>query len=191
MRNCYKELPEGYKESIVIDAKDKKTGIILNVGALLIMAIVAFITINLKFIRLNFDIDYKFFLAMIIGFVGFIIYIVIHELTHGVAYKLLTKEKLTFGLSWSCAYCGVPNVFVKRNAAVIACLAPFVIYNILFIILICVLPSNIITFAIVIIFAYHNGGCIGDLYLSLLLLVKYDKNTLIKDTGAKQEIYTK
>lgn len=191
MNNHFKELPNEYKEIYSIDAKDKKTGIIMNVGCLILMLITFLITINIKFPRITFNIDTNFLIAMILFFLIMLIYIVLHELVHGLFYKILTKEKLTFGLSWSCAYCGVPNVFVKRNATVIACLAPFVIFNIIYIVLICVLPPNIYTFIITILFSYHIGGCIGDLYLSLLLLIKYNKETIVNDTGAKQTIYTK
>ena len=191
MNNHFKELPNEYKEIYSIDAKDKKIGIILNVGCLILMLITFLITINIKFPRITFDIDTNFLIAMILFFLIMLIYIVLHELVHGLFYKILTKEKLTFGLSWSCAYCGVPNVFVKRNATVITCLAPFVIFNIIYIVLICALPPNIYTFIITILFSYHIGGCIGDLYLSLLLLIKYNKETIVNDTGAKQIIYTK
>ena len=41
-----------------------------------------------------------------------------------------------------------------------------------------------------ILFAIHFGGCIGDLYMTALLLFRYkDPRTLMNDTGPKQTIY--
>ena len=48
MENYYNELPEGYELKKEIDATDKKTGIIFNVFALIIMAV---LIIGLFFIK--------------------------------------------------------------------------------------------------------------------------------------------
>ncbi len=48
MGNYYKELPSGYKEIKVIDAKNKKTIVIFNVVAILMMVLAAFPFLLLK-----------------------------------------------------------------------------------------------------------------------------------------------
>ena len=58
----------------------------------------------------------------LVFFLMLVLYILLHELVHGAAYKLLTGRKLTFGLTLSVAYCGVPDIFVYRNAALAALL---------------------------------------------------------------------
>ena len=128
---------------------------------------------------------------MFIALIGFIIYIVLHELTHGLFYKIFTKQKLTFGVSLTYAYCGVPNIYVRKKETIIACLSPLIIFSIIFLTLIFILPPNYINLSIIILFSFHFGGCSGDIYLSLILLTKYDKDTYIKDTGPTQYIYKK
>lgn len=186
MNKFCKELPNNYKLDYTIDAKNKKTGIILNVGALILMAVVFIITSILKFDKIEFNFKYIEVLLFIITILG---YMILHELVHGLFYKIFTKEKLTFGFSWSCAFCGVPNIYTSKKVSVIAALAPFIIFNLIFIPLIIILPPNNFTLLTIIVFSLHFGGCAGDLFFSILLLVKYDKNTLINDTGAKQTIY--
>ena len=46
--------------------------------------------------------------------------------------KIFTKQKLTYGFSLTYAYCGVPNIYVRKKEAIIACLAPLVIFSIIF-----------------------------------------------------------
>ena len=47
-------------------------------------------------------------------------YVILHELIHGLVYKLLTKQKLKFGLALTVVYCGVPDIYVYRTAALLS-----------------------------------------------------------------------
>ena len=119
-------------------------------------------------------------------------YIVLHELVHGIAYKALTGEKLTFGVSWSCAFCGVPHVYTYRKTAVISVISPFAVFTLLFIPIILILyPISPLYYLIAaFLFGMHLGGCSGDLYVFYLLTVKFkSKETLMRDTGPEQFFY--
>ncbi|MBE5755021.1 MAG: DUF3267 domain-containing protein [Clostridiales bacterium] len=191
--NFTKELPQDYKEIYSIDAKNAKIGIIMNV--------VAFVIFLLIFIPLFILCDLSSFYGerfyenvmscLAFAFLGLIICFILHELVHGFVYKITTGQKLTFGLSWSCAFCGVPNVYVTRKTAIFALLAPFVFFSIIFIIaLILFYPNPAVFLSIAFVFALHTGGCAGDLYVFLLFLFKLkDKRILMNDTGPKQTFY--
>lgn len=189
-----RELPANYKEVRHIDATNAKFGIIFNLIALAVLVVVmavAFLILHLNNVKVVFDIIDNFG-VFIITMLVLIVYIVLHELVHGIAYKALTKEKLTFGLSWSCAFCGVPNLYVYKKASLIALLAPFITFTVIFIPLMILLyfinPLYFLASAFV--FGMHVGGCSGDLYVTYLLLVTYKgKNVLIKDTGPAQSFY--
>ena len=195
MKNFEKELPSGYNEVFKIDAVSKKTGLILNCIALVIAIITVLVGCIPLFLQngVSFKIaSLEFLLLDVIFLVSMILYMVLHELTHGAAYKLLTGEKLTFGLSWSCAFCGVPNIYVYRRASLIALVAPLVLFTAVFAVLSAVMffigPAYYILSLIL--FGLHLGGCAGDGYVTALFLFKFkDKRTLIKDTGPKQYIY--
>ena len=197
-QNYEKELPLNYKQVFYINAKDAKFGIIFNLIALLICAIV--LTFAILFLRLKSDFSFEkitadplqLFLPLLVLFVAMIAYVATHELTHGVAYKLLTGEKLTFGLSWSCAFCGVPHVYTYRKTALIAVISPFALFTLIFIPLLIVLYniSPIYYLVTAFLFGYHLGGCSGDLYVFILLATKFkNKKTLMKDTGPEQYFY--
>lgn len=188
----YKELPNGYKEVYSIDAGNTKTGLILNLIGLPIMIVMFIILMVIKSLvcgKINFDLsDGETSLVLFILCIVMILYIIIHELTHGLFYNFFTKEKLKFGLKLTCAYCGVPTIYMKKIPMIITALAPFVIYSLIGVILMIVVPYNVIFLAIDILFSAHVAGCVGDIYISFLL-IKYPKETLVNDTGAKQTFY--
>ncbi len=187
--NFERTLPEGYHEAYVIDATSGKFSIWLNVVAMALMVVIAVplavIISRMGEIHVN-----STFLLILCGLL--IVYTILHELTHGIAYKLMTGEKLTFGLTLTVAYCGVPKIFVYRKTAMVALLAPFTVYSILFIALMIALPDPTMKLAVAIIFAIHFGGCAGDLYDTFIYLTKFrDPTTLMQDTGPKQTFYVK
>lgn len=194
-KNFERQLPEGYREVLHINAKNVKFGIIFNAIALVILVlvmIVAFIPLALS----ERESAAVAPMAMLIGYVVFIVamiaYIVLHELVHGIAYKALTHEKLTFGLSWSCAYCGVPSLYVSRRTALIALAAPLVTFTVILLPLMAVLffVHPYIYLACAFLFGLHLGGCAGDMYMLILLLFKYrDGSLLMRDTGPEQFLY--
>ena len=76
--------------------------------------------------------------------------------------------------------------------ALIALLAPFAVFSLLFSALAAGLYFVNHTYyaVIILVLGIHFGGCIGDLYLTLLLLFKYkNKHLLMRDTGPEQFIY--
>lgn len=196
-KNAYRELPEGYREDRVIDAKDKKTVVRMNVIALGIMiAVVALLCVALglnpwKIITGSAGEGYTI-LAYLIFMITMVAYIILHELTHGAAYKLLTREKLTFGMTLTVAYCGVPDLYVNRKTALISVLAPFVVYDIVFGLMIALLTDPLYRFLSVVLLAIHISGCIGDLLVTKVLLFDYKKKDLLmNDTGPKQTFCVK
>lgn len=187
-------LPENYKEIYHIDAKDTKTGLILSLWSFVLMAIALGITLPIylctKKFTFQFDLTTSLYLLGLA--VVMILYLVAHELVHGIAYKALTKQKLTFGISWSCAYCGVPNIYVYRKTSMIALIAPFAVFSILFIGMLVgfYFINGLLYIAMAILFSIHFGGCVGDLYMFYLFLFKYkDSSILMRDTGPEQFIY--
>ena len=190
-----KELPEEYKEVFHLDARNIKFGIIFNAIALLVTIIVTVIAIALLALgNVSISIGANLLVAYIVLMVSMIAYIVLHELVHGIAYKSLTGEKLTFGMSWSCAFCGVPNIYTYRRTALISLTAPLIVFSVIFIALAAVLyfVSPVYYLIVSFLFGLHLGGCSGDIYVTILFLTKFkDKSTLMKDTGPEQFFYVK
>lgn len=189
--NYYTELPEGYICVKTIDAKeDKKFMVVMTIVNFLILAII-FALGTLIILKThpgeNIDINP---LVLLIACASMFAYIILHELTHGLFYKIFTHEKLTFGLTLLVAFCGVPKLYVNRKTSLVTTLAPFVIFNIIYICLMIFIPDIFTKLVILFMFAMHVGGCVGDLWVTYYLLFKYrDKKMIVNDTGPKQTFY--
>ncbi len=185
-------IPDGYKEAYHIDAANKKTGILFTLGSLIIAAaLIFFFFKTLDNITINLGKLMKYNLVLLISMIA---YIILHELTHGAVYKILTKEKLRFGITWSAAFCGVPDIYTYRNTALKSLVAPLTLFSVILIPLLVWLYRVDQGWYLVIgiIFSLHFSGCIGDMYMTALFLTKFkDPATLMRDTGPEQWIYTK
>ena len=194
-KNFERDIPEGYKQVKYINAKDIKLGIIFNLIAFIVLVAVMAVAIpplaSNPLLDEGVDLT-ELSISMWAFVLATVVYMILHELTHGIPYKKLTGEKLTFGMSWSCAFCGVPHIYVYRKTALIAVLAPFTVFTLIFIPLTVALyfvnPIYYIFSALML--GLHLGGCSGDLYVTYLLLFKYkDEKTLMRDTGPEQYFY--
>ena len=98
MKHWEKELPAGYREAKVIDAKaDKKLVRGMTVASFAVLLVFLALAVLWQGRRLSSE-PMPLQQALVF-WVALIAYIVLHELVHGAAYKLLTGQKLTFGLT--------------------------------------------------------------------------------------------
>ena len=195
-QNFERELPASYKQVYRLNAKDAKTGIIINVIAFVVWVFVMILAVAARWICPpdSFFVDYDNFIITSVVFIAVLLaYMILHELVHGIAYKGYTGEKLTFGISWSCAFCGVPNIYTYRKTALVAVAAPLVVFALILI------PATVILYFIdpiyyllsACLFGLHLGGCSGDIYVMYIFLFKIkDKKALMKDTGPDMTVYT-
>lgn len=195
-RNYERSLPGGYRLVKKMDAADFGFGLLLTFGSLVLFALCAgLVALPLVFDQkglLSIDVD-RWIFIMVIYLVITLVYMILHELTHGVAYKSMTGERLTFGIKWNCAYCGVPNILTYRKTSLVALYAPFTVFNIIFIpALVWAWFFSVEAYVIIgLVLATHISGCIGDLYMGHILLTKYkDKTTLLNDTGPCVCVFT-
>ena len=194
MKRYYEEsLPEGYSEAFAVDANDKKTDMRLQVAAMITVAVL----INVFFFiyalpRLGRIADGFTILKCAAFVIAYPLYIVLHELTHGLVYKLMTKKKLTFGFDLSSAYCGAPEVYTYRITSLLSLFAPFTVFSVIFILLFFIIKEPFSRTMILLLFTLHISGCAGDLYGIGLFLFRFKSpTTLRRDFGPKQVYYTK
>ena len=127
-KNYELELPQNYDLIYHLDARNKKVGIIFTVVSLVVLLVVMGVAVIPLIGNFNVELtDVKYLYAYLVFMLVMCVYIVLHELVHGIAYYGLTKQKLTFGLTWSCAFCGVPNIYCYRKTALIALVSPLIV----------------------------------------------------------------
>lgn len=186
MKTCV-ELPSGYEQILQIDLqKDKKLAIIVNVIAFVIMIAMVFSGhIYVSFLEF---IDLADLLQWGVILVGFIIYMVLHELVHGVVMWVYSKQKPFYGFTGMYAYAGSNAYFNKKHYLVIA-LAPIVVWGIVLLILNLIFKEK--WFWIIYFLQMMNiSGAAGDLYVTCRFS-KLPKDILVKDIGVNMTVYAK
>ncbi|MBL1226130.1 DUF3267 domain-containing protein [Enterococcus sp. BWR-S5] len=118
--------------------------------------------------------------GVIIMGVGLIGSILIHELIHGLFFKLFNlKGKVIFGFKQGVAYAASPDSIYSKEAFIWISLAPFVLITFG---LIVALGLYIVTpFVFVVLSSFHGAACIGDFYWVYLVLTA-PKDAVVKDT---------
>jgi len=123
-------LPEDYKEYYSVDLqKDKKLSALVNGMALVIGFVM--------FIPMNFIVPVSALFSMEVGMTDFIVrilsvavlsvlYMVLHELVHGIAMKFCGTKKVKYGFTGLYAFAGSDDYYGKRSYIFIA-LAPVVL----------------------------------------------------------------
>lgn len=125
------------------------------------------------------------FIALI---VLMIVYMVLHELVHGVAMKLCGTKKVKYGFTGLYAFAGSEDYYAKKPYIFIA-LAPVVLWGV--VLLIVNLFVSVEWFWVVYILQVINlSGAAGDLFVTVKFS-RFPKDVLIKDHGVGMTVYSK
>lgn len=184
----YHTLPTGYKEKLSINLKDKKILVFLNIGSILL--ILPFILGYVIYLDLNHYNDpitinpLDILLYLVLAFFS----IIIHELIHGIFFKLGTKEKVSYKFHGWAASASVEGIYFYKNHYILTGIAPFMIITPLLVASIYLFPMH--SLGLYIILAIHTAGCVGDFYV-ILKLIRCNSDTLIHDYGIGMTIYKK
>ena len=187
----YKELPENYVSDFVIDAREKKMAWIVRIMFISLWAI-TFVVCE-AFNRFDFSFEFQLIRTIVTPFVfiaTYILMVILHELVHGLFNIFFTHEKLVFGFSKGAAYCGIPNIYLKKGPKMVVAMAPFFTFLIALTVALIFIKDPYYYMVISIFLGIHVAGCSGDLIEFFVLLFKYrGKKTLVYDSGPTQTIY--
>ncbi len=187
-----KSLPENYEKAFSVDIeKDKRTALIVNGISLGIFAIMA--TIMCIFVK-PFQLvmpqgDEGYFSGVLragVLFVGLLLYIVLHELTHGVMMKVLGATKVNFGFTGLYTYAGSDGYFDKKSFIVIA-LSPIVVWGVVLGVINILVPYNWI-WTIYFIQIVNVAGASSDFYITAKLLLTKSP-VLVRDEGVGMSVF--
>lgn len=193
MKNSTSSLPQDYREIYSLDLqKDKKTALIVNGAAVLIMIFMIFIGYKIMPVFSLFEVEDEFyyrmtFIKLIVLCVSMVVYLLLHELVHGITMKLFGAKKIKYGFTGLYAYAGCDEYFAKAPYIVIA-LAPIVIWGIVLFVINCLVPSG--WFWIVYFIQIMNiSGAAGDLYVTFKFS-GFPNDILVKDMGVSMTVYS-
>lgn len=189
MNKCSKTLPEGWTQFDKINLKENKKQFWLMQGISILLAVLmivagCFIVHPSAFFGAT---GIEEYIAIAVLVAGAVVYIVLHELTHGVFLSAFTRTKPKFGFVGWAAYCGNEAYCNKPCYAVVA-LSPLVVWGIVFGVLNVFFHDGVWFWVIWFLQTMNVAGAAGDLFVSFKLLF-YPKEILVQDTGLAMTVY--
>ena len=192
MMKAIQSLPEGYKEIYSIDLKkNKKAYLMVNLLAVFIALLMVvpmhfYIPIFTMFDMSSGLRDYTIRFAALI--VLLILYMVLHELVHGIAMKLCGTKKIRYGFTGSYAFAGSSDYYGK-TAYIFIALAPVVLWGIILAIVNLFVSAE--WFWVVYLIQINNiSGAAGDLFVTVRFS-RFPQDILVSDYGVGMTVYSK
>ena len=187
-------LPERYCEIADIDLqKNKKLMLLVNGLALVIAAamtipVLFWVPIS-TFLGDMSDFQNLLYilLKLAVGMIALVLYIILHELVHGICMRAITGKKPKYGFTGLYAYAGSDAYFGKAAYLLIA-LAPVVLWGVVLALLVFIVPKD--WFWIVYFIQIQNiSGAAGDMYVTCRML-RMPKDILVQDSGVAMKVYS-
>jgi len=185
------KLPEGYRQIYTIDLqKNTKMMLLVNALAILIAVLMAVPMHFVVPISTLFDMSggmqaYTVRFAALIGLM--ILYMVLHELVHGIAMKLCGTKKVRYGFTGMYAYACSDDFYAKKPYLFIA-LAPVVLWGVVLAVVNPFVPPAWFWVAYLIQITNLSGAA-GD-FLVTVKFIRMPGDILVKDHGVGMVVYS-
>lgn len=185
-------MPEGYVEIFSVDLKNNKRLMLLVNGiALVIAALLAVPMCFLVPIAPLFSMD-KGMLSYMLRFGGLIVfsilYILLHELVHGVAMRLCGTKRVKYGFTGLYAFAGSSD-FYGKGAYIFIALAPVVLWGIVLAVVNVLVPIEWF-WVIYFLQIFNLSGAAGDFYVTAKFSAM-PSDILVSDSGVSMRVYAK
>ena len=185
----YLQLPDGYRKLTDIDLMNNKKEMLLVNGAAVLLMVLCVLPAALR-VPLAALFDTSDMLAYALRFLalagGTVLYLVLHELVHGIFMWHYTKVKPRYGFTGLYAYAGSDAYFCRTHYLVIA-LAPVVIWGIVLAVL-TAMATPAWFWVVYGIQIFNISGAAGDLYVTMRLL-RMPQDILITDSGVAMQVF--
>lgn len=185
-------LPEGYSEFYSVDLqKNKKMSLLVNLLAVIIAVLLLVPMLFLVPISSLFVMD-KGLGNYVIRFIALIVlmiaYMILHEITHGIAMKICGTKKVKYGFTGLYAFAG-SNDYYSKKAYIFIALAPIVLWGLLIAIINPFVPLEWfwVVYSLQII---NMFGAAGDLFVTIKFS-GFPKDILIRDYGVSMTVFSK
>ena len=185
--NC-STLPDGYRQIGGIDLlRDRRAALIVNIGALVIALLLVPLGLFWRPFFFPADSLFSLLLWLVLLFGAMLIYMVLHELVHGVLMRHYSGIKPHYGFNGFYAYAGSAAYFDRKTYLTIA-LAPVVLRGTLLLVL-CIAAPPALFWSCYFIEIVNLSGAAGDLYVSWLLR-KLPADLLVQDSGVAMKFFS-
>ena len=188
----FEKLPENYGEIYSVDLqKNKKVALLVNLLAVLIAVALVVPMIFIVPISTLFDMEggiTRYMLRFGVLAISSVLYIVLHELVHGIAMKICGTKKVKYGFTGLYAFAGSDDYYDKKSYVFIA-LAPIVFWGVVLLVINIFVTAE--WFWVVYIIQIMNlSGAAGDLYVTVKFS-KMPRDIIVRDHGVGMKVFSK
>jgi len=186
------ELPEDYTECASVDLqKNKKLAVFVNLiaaGIGILMVVLACFMIPITTLFQEGSNIGALVIKLVVLSLSTLLYMVLHELVHGIAMRICGTKKVKYGFTGMYAFAGSDDYYDKKAYIFIA-LAPVVLWGIVIAVINLFVPRD--WFWIVYILQVTNvSGAAGDYFVTIKFL-SLPKHILVRDCGTSMKVYAK
>ena len=178
------ELPSTYREHRTVDLKKDKKFAVAVQGLFVLVALVAVGAALL--LELPLETSWSPILTISVTLFACLLYMAVHEATHGVVLQILTKVKPSYGVRFPFLTTG-NHAYLTRRSAVVVALAPVVIWGIVLVAALLTLPQDYLRTAYILLalnFAGSSGDCVEAYVVS-----RQQPDALVQDDGNKVHVF--
>lgn len=118
---------------------------------------------------------------------GLVVFMVLHELTHGAFFWLFTRHLPVFGFRGTYTFAGAPGWYLPRSQHLIVGSSPLVVLTILGMILLAVMPIGLLA-ALLVGMLSNISGAVGDIWVAILE-IRECKALVVEDSGDSFNFY--
>lgn len=184
-------LPENYGKYYSLDLQnDKKMMLRVNTIALIIAALLVVPMLFIVPISHLFDMSQGLGLYALrfgVMLAALVVYMVLHELTHGVAMKICGTKRVKYGFTGIYAFAGSDDYYGK-GAYIFIALAPVVLLGAIIAVINALVPLE--WFWVVYFLQISNlSGAAGDFFVTVKFL-RFPKDILVRDAGTSMIVYS-
>ncbi len=182
-------LPNGYREVRRVDLmRNRKEAILINLLALVIAGGVGVIGFLICPPFSEIQIGIQTAIRLLITTIGVIVYMVLHELIHGVFMKAFSGLKPRYGFTGLYAFAGSSALFDRTQYLIIA-FAPVVVLGLVLAVLTAAFYETAF-WDLYIIQIVNLSGAAGDFYVGCLI-ARSGNDILVRDSGTDMTFYSR
>lgn len=178
------ELPSSYLKHLTVDLKKDRRLAVAVRGIFVLVALSAVVAALL--IDLPRDPSWGPAVTIPVTLAACLVYMAVHEATHGVVLQLLTKVKPSYAVRFPFLTTG-NHAYLTRRSAVTVALAPSVLWGIVLILALFTLPQDYLLSAYILL-TLNFAGSAGD-FVEVYVVSRQQHDALVKDDGNQINVF--
>ena len=181
-------LPNGYREVRRVDLmRNRKEAVLVNLLALAITGVMIVLGFLICPSFAEFEVGLHTLFGIVLMSVGIVVYMILHEVIHGVFMKAFSGIRPRYGFTGLYAYAGSDALFCRRQYIVIA-FAPVVILGLIITVLTVAFYETAFWYLYVIQIVNISGAA-GDFYVGTLI-ARATNDVMVRDAGTDMSLYS-